>query len=58
MGPLVTTEWLAGELGRPGLVVFDAEDVGEVERFSAQDPYVLNGVYGRIEILRWDKTIG
>jgi thiosulfate/3-mercaptopyruvate sulfurtransferase len=24
MGPLVTTEWLAGELGRPGLLVFDA----------------------------------
>src|ERR1700677_132789 len=24
MGPLVTTEWLAGELGRPDLVVFDA----------------------------------
>ena len=24
MGPLVTTDWLAGELGKPGLVVFDA----------------------------------
>jgi thiosulfate/3-mercaptopyruvate sulfurtransferase len=24
MGPLVTTEWLAGELGKPDLVVFDA----------------------------------
>ncbi|MDR3529809.1 MAG: sulfurtransferase [Rhodopila sp.] len=24
MGPLVTTEWLAGELGKPGLVVFDS----------------------------------
>lgn len=24
MGPLVTTEWLAQELGQPGLVVFDA----------------------------------
>ncbi|MSP00859.1 MAG: 3-mercaptopyruvate sulfurtransferase [Acetobacteraceae bacterium] len=24
MGPLVTTEWLAGELGKPGLLVFDA----------------------------------
>jgi thiosulfate/3-mercaptopyruvate sulfurtransferase len=24
MGPLVTTEWLAGELWKPGLVVFDA----------------------------------
>ena len=24
MGPLVTTEWLAGELGAPDLVVLDA----------------------------------
>jgi thiosulfate/3-mercaptopyruvate sulfurtransferase len=24
MGPLVTTEWLAGELGKPDLAVFDA----------------------------------
>ncbi len=24
MGPLVTTEWLAGALGQPNLVVFDA----------------------------------
>jgi thiosulfate/3-mercaptopyruvate sulfurtransferase len=24
MGPLVTTDWLAGELGKPGLVIFDA----------------------------------
>jgi 3-mercaptopyruvate sulfurtransferase SseA len=24
MGPLVSTDWLAGELGRPDLVVFDA----------------------------------
>jgi thiosulfate/3-mercaptopyruvate sulfurtransferase len=24
MGPLVTTEWLASELGKPGLVIFDA----------------------------------
>ncbi len=24
MGPLVTTDWLAAELGKPDLVVFDA----------------------------------
>jgi len=28
-----------------------------VERFNAADPYVVNGVYDRIELLRWDKTI-
>ena len=40
------------------LVVFEVSDISEVERFNAADPYVLNGVYDRIELLRWDKTIG
>jgi hypothetical protein len=42
---------------RGALVVFEAEDLAEVERFNAADPYVVNGVYDRIELLRWDKTI-
>ena len=55
-GPLFATDGSGAKAG--ALVVFDAEDVSEVERFNAQDPYILQGVYGRIEILRWDKTIG
>ena len=43
---------------RGALVVFEAQDLAEVERFNACDPYVVNGVYDRIELLRWDKTIG
>src|ERR1700723_1828623 len=45
MGPLVTTDWLAGELGKPGLAVFDAtkylpnEDKdGKVEFLKAHIP--------------------
>ena len=45
MGPLVTTEWLAGELGKPGLVIFDAtkylpnEDMdGKTEFLKAHIP--------------------
>jgi uncharacterized protein YciI len=55
-GPLFATDGSGAKIG--ALVVFDAADPGEVARFSAQDPYVLNGVYDRIEIFRWDKTIG
>jgi uncharacterized protein YciI len=40
------------------LVVFEAESVAEVEAFNARDPYVVAGVYDRVEIARWDKTIG
>jgi uncharacterized protein YciI len=55
-GPLFATDGSRVKIG--ALIVFEAEDVAEVERFNARDPYVVNGVYGRIEILRWDKTIG
>lgn len=40
------------------LIVFDANEAADVETFSARDPYVINNVYDRIEIVRWDKTIG
>jgi hypothetical protein len=55
-GPLFATDGSGRKVG--ALVVFEADDVAEVERFTAQDPYIVNGVYDRIEILRWDKTIG
>ena len=55
-GPLFGTD--APGAKRGALVVFEVADIGEVERFNAADPYVLNGVYDRIELLRWDKTIG
>ena len=54
--PLLATDASGAKAG--ALVVFEAQDAAEVEAFSAADPYVVNGVYDRIEILRWDKTIG
>jgi uncharacterized protein YciI len=55
-GPLFAPDGSGRKAG--ALVVFEADDVAEVERFTAQDPYIVNGVYDRVEILRWDKTIG
>jgi uncharacterized protein YciI len=55
-GPLFATDGGGAKAG--ALVVFAAQDAAEVEAFSAADPYVVNGVYDRVEILRWDKTIG
>ncbi len=55
-GPLFATDGFGAKAG--ALVVFDVEDIAEVERFNAQDPYIVNGVYDRVNILRWDKTIG
>ena len=55
-GPLFATDGAGAKIG--ALIVFDVAGPDEAERFNAQDPYVVNGVYGRIEILRWDRTIG
>ena len=55
-GPLFATDGSGRKLG--ALVVFEAFDVAEVEAFNAMDPYFVNSVYNRIEIARWDKTIG
>ncbi len=55
-GPLFDTDAPGAKCG--ALVVFEVEDIREVERFNVADPYVVNGVYDRIELLRWDRTIG
>jgi uncharacterized protein YciI len=40
------------------LMIFEAADIAEVEAFSARDPFVVNGVYDDVRILRFDRTIG
>lgn len=55
-GPVFATDGSNRKIG--ALIVFDTQDASDVEAFSAQDPYVVNEVYDRIEIVRWDKTIG
>ncbi|MDB5593446.1 MAG: YciI family protein [Hyphomicrobiales bacterium] len=55
-GPLFATDGSNNKIG--ALVVFDVKDIDEVQRFNAMDPYILHGVYGDVQILRWDKTIG
>ncbi len=55
-GPLFATDGSGAKTG--ALVVFEVDDLAEVERFTARDPYIVHGVYGRVELLRWDKTIG
>lgn len=46
----------AGALGDPphgALIVFDVEDPAEVERFAADDPYVLEGLVTARRIEPW-----
>jgi uncharacterized protein len=55
-GPLFSTDGSDRRIG--ALVVFDVDDIGDVERFNAADPYVTQGIYSKMEILRWQKVIG
>ena len=40
------------------LLVFDADDRAAVERFMAADPYSREGLFGKIEIRRWNWAVG
>lgn len=55
-GPLFSSDGENRKIG--ALIVFDVGDRSEVEAFNAGDPFIVNGVYDRVEILRWDRTIG
>ena len=40
------------------LMIVEAEDLEAVKRLSASDPYVLAGLFERVEIRPWRATFG
>lgn len=40
------------------LLIFDTEDVADVEAFTANDPYAEAGLFDRVEILPFKTTVG
>ena len=51
---------LLDEAGAPvgGLLVAEVDSLDDLRRFSDADPFVIHGIYGRVHIRRWDRTIG
>lgn len=39
------------------VLIMEFDDLREAETFSANDPYVLGGVFERVHISRWKKTL-
>jgi uncharacterized protein YciI len=39
------------------LILAEVDHLEEMQRFSAGDPFVRNGVYEDVEICRWEATI-
>jgi uncharacterized protein YciI len=54
-GPLLDD---AGEAMIGSLLVFDAADKAAVERFMADDPYVLGDLFETVEIIPWRWGLG
>ena len=46
----------AGEMSG-SMFIFEAEDQATVDAYFAKDPYVLGGVFERVEIRPWRVTI-
>ncbi len=40
------------------MLIFDTEDVADVQAFTDNDPYALAGLFGRVEILPFRATMG
>jgi uncharacterized protein YciI len=40
------------------LLIFDTEDMAEVQAFTDADPYALAGLFGTVEILPFKATLG
>jgi uncharacterized protein YciI len=55
-GPLFASDGSGAKIG--ALIVFDVENVEQAEAFNAGDPFIINGVYAQVELLRWNRTIG
>ena len=49
VGPMLTDE------GQPfgSLLIIEAEDRAAAERFAANDPYALAGLFVRVEVIAW-----
>jgi len=39
-----------------GIYIIDVDERRDAEAFIAQDPYLLAGLFDRVEIIRWNKA--
>ena len=44
----------AGGIG--GILLIDTDDRAEAERFAAEDPYTLGGLFEKVTVTRWRKA--
>lgn len=45
-----------GTGGHGGILLVDTDDRAEAERFAAEDPFTLGGLFARVTVTRWRKA--
>ncbi|GAB4149766.1 MAG: YciI family protein [Sphingomonadales bacterium] len=55
-GPILSDDEPAQPIG--SVLIIEAADRAEAEAFAAQDPYMLAGLFGAVEIKPWRETLG
>ncbi len=55
-GPMCVSDSDDTNLG--SFMIVEAPSIGDVETFHNNDPFTLRGIFGRVEIVRWDRHIG
>jgi len=53
-GPMLSE---TGEM-RGSLIILEAKDLAEAKAINAADPYTLAGLFERVEITAWRRTVG
>lgn len=54
-GPTLTTQ---GDVKNGTLLIVEADSIGAVSEFVADDPYAQAGVFRSVEIRAWEWTLG
>lgn len=45
-----------GTGGHGGIIIIDTDDRAEAERFVAEDPFTIAGLFGEVTVTRWRKA--
>lgn len=45
-----------GSGGSGGILIVDTDDRAEAERFAAEDPFTLGGLFEKVTVTRWRKA--
>lgn len=55
-GPMCVSDDDDTNLG--SFMIVEADSIAQVQAFHEGDPFTLEGVFGRVDICRWDRHIG